>query len=188
VTSPPDEDLVRRCLDGDEGAFEALFRRYEPIVRRLLTHATGDAEVVDDLCQEVFLKVFRNVSRFRFRASIKTWIYRVAVNVAIDFSRGSARRRLAEPEPDWDRVPARGPDPAEEAARRELRALVRRYMMELKPKLRTTLVLREIHGLGYAEIAQVMRCPIRTVETRLRRAREQILARMAPTWPMLDEE
>ncbi|MBM4085610.1 MAG: sigma-70 family RNA polymerase sigma factor, partial [Planctomycetes bacterium] len=166
----------------DTAAFEALFRRYEGTVERIVAHVGGSPEAVEDLCQETFLRIHRNLRSFRFGSSVKTWICRVAVNVAIDFARQFKARPVAEAEPDWDRVPSDALSPEDQAARAELQALVQQRIAELNPKLRATLVLREIHGMTYSEIASVMGCRVRSVETRLRRARQQLMARLGTGW------
>jgi RNA polymerase sigma-70 factor (ECF subfamily) len=176
-----EQDLIARCRLGDTAAFDRLVRRWQEPVARLLSRltggdtgpsvATGGAALlplradVDDLAQEVFLRVLRACDTWEGRSAFSTWIYRIAVNVTRDAQR---RRRSwwrgttqASPQP-----PA--PPAVEQASRRERERLVNAALADLPAKLREPLVLRHFGDLTFAETAEVLGLPIGTVKTRVK--------------------
>lgn len=166
-----DEALVKRFQAGDEEAFDELVERHRRRVYALMCRLVGPAEA-EDLAQETFLAAYRSLARFRFEATFSTWLYRVAVHTSSHHVR---RRRLEtteldEGEPDLRREG----DPQQSALRRELCDRVRSAIDALPHKLRVVIVLRDLHGLSYEEIAEVVRCPIGTVRSRLHYATQRL--------------
>lgn len=172
--------LVERHRYGDPAAFEEIYRRYGEMVYNLALRLAGEPEDAADLTQEVFLRIYRHLGKFRGRSTLKTWIYRVALNHCRS---RLARRRPSEPlgaegggrtEPV---DPARGPESraiAGDAGRRVAAALA-----ELPPAFREAVVLRDLEGLAYQEIAEVLGVRIGTVRSRIARGRDtlrQVLA------------
>ena len=165
--------LIDRCRNGDDRAFAELVERYKNIVYGLITRMVSDRAAVDDLAQEVFLKVHRGLPYFRGDARLSTWIYRIAARHA---SRSARRRRvrtmlssllLREPPPP----PA--PDASEKTERlRMLDDLI----AKLSPKKKLVLVLFEIEGLPIEEVAQIAECPENTAWSRLHYARAELMA------------
>jgi RNA polymerase sigma-70 factor (ECF subfamily) len=178
-------DGLRR---GDESAYEALIARYEHPVYSLVCRLADDPSEAPDVVQEVFVKVFRNVGSFRGDSSLKTWIYRIAVNQARNHRRWFSRHRRQEvglePEPgetqgyqDWLEDP--GPSPFELTFDRETQELVEAALKEIAPAFRSALILREIEGLSYEQIAEVLEISLGTVKSRILRGRESLKKNLA---------
>lgn len=178
-----DVRLIEGLRAGDDRAYEELLTRFQQpvynIVYRLLPDTTDAADVV----QEVFLKVFRSIGGFRGRSSLKTWVYRIAVNEAHNHRRWFSRKRGHETGLDDDQgegvtyeqiLPDHGPSPLELAVDRETHAAIEEALKNVKPAFREALVLREIEGLSYEEIAEVLQVNINTIKTRIVRGRQSL--------------
>jgi RNA polymerase sigma-70 factor (ECF subfamily) len=171
-----DGELVARARGGDDGAFGELVRRHELNVRRLATGLLGDPVEAEDAAQEVFLKAYEHMGSFRGDASFSTWIHRIAVNHCRDMLRRRARR----PWLSWDGlVEALGREPVSPAARpdqatgrAEAGDVLQRLLRDLPAQHRAVLLLRELNGLSYHEIADVLHISLDAVKARLRRARQ----------------
>lgn len=164
-----DAGLVRRSKRGDRDAFGRLVSRYQAQVYRLVRGILGDAAESEDVTQEVFLKAYGNLGRFRGDSSFYTWLYRIAVNEAI---RARRRRRgplLADSLPEIE-----APRPEEPAEGGPTLAALERLLGRLSDEFRTIVVLRDLEGLSYQEIAETLEIPIGTVESRLFRARREL--------------
>jgi len=197
VFSGDEEDsLVAALRKGEEAAYETLILQYQQPVYNLVCRLMNDGSDVADVVQEVFLKVFRNIRTFRGNSSLKTWIYRIAVNEAHNhrrwFSRhqgqevgfGSGENSSAREETLTDT----GRTPFDFAADREMRALVENALAELNPKFRAAVVLRDIEDLSYEEIADILEISLGTVKSRILRGREalrKILEERLETAPTL---
>jgi RNA polymerase sigma-70 factor (ECF subfamily) len=172
----PDLDLVERWKEGDVGAFEALVRRHERRVFRLLLRMLGNPAEAEEVAQETFLNLHRHGHRFRQEARFSTFVYRVAANAALNrrraIGRGERREQeLARQQQGGVEVPSQPPDPEAAAASAELRARVQAGLVQLSPALRLPLVLYDIEGLAYGEIARVLELAEGTVKSRIHRAR-----------------
>ena len=172
---------IRLAKEGDEQAFEALVTAYERKVYNYALRSTGNEQDAMDITQEVFLRVFRSLSGFKEESSFSTWLYRITFNICIDFSRKNAK--LNENSLSLDGEIANGkelelPDErhAPEAAydRKELREEIAGAILRLSEQHREVLVMREISGLSYAEIAEVLELEEGTVKSRIARARENL--------------
>jgi len=181
--SAPEEDaLITGLCHGDETAYEILIQRYQQPVYNLVCRLLNDPSDASDIVQEVFLKVFRNIRSFRHGSSLKTWIYRIAVNEAYNHRRWFSRHHRQEVAfgPDdsaaahADSFADPGRSPFEEAADHETRALVEAALEKLKPNFRTAVVLRDIEDLTYEEIAAVLEVSLGTVKSRILRGREAL--------------
>lgn len=182
--------LIAAILAGSESAFGELMDRYEGRIVRLLRRFTRDASEVEDLAQEVFVKVFRKLHTFQQDSGLYTWIYRIAVNTANDeLSRSGRRRlRLVEDEATLDaslRERRQGDGAAEPLLDEEVREATREVLGDLPEKYRTILVLREYEDLAYHEIADVLGISMGTVESRLFRARQRFKDALARRYPEL---
>jgi RNA polymerase sigma-70 factor (ECF subfamily) len=160
--------LVEACRRGDAAAFEQLVAAAQPHVRRLVGRLVGRSGDVDDVLQETFLRVWRGIGRFRGDSSFRTWLTRIALNAAHTW-RHARRPVTGIPAEAADRMEA--PSSLREDA---LRAGLEAALARLSPDLRATFVLHESEGHSYAEIAEILSCPIGTVMSRLHRAREQV--------------
>jgi RNA polymerase sigma-70 factor (ECF subfamily) len=159
-----EHDLMNRCRDGDSAAFAELVHRWDSRVCRVLGRLTGNRAEVEDLRQEVFLRVLRAAPRYHANGSFSTWIYRIVLNLARDAAR---RRRPVEPL-DEQTLMDFTPDPAVSAQQRELAAQVGQVLAELPQPLREVLVLKHFGNLTFAEIAGVLGEPASTVKSRAR--------------------
>jgi RNA polymerase sigma-70 factor (ECF subfamily) len=178
--------LVRRCADRDESACAELVADHQRMVFQLALHLLSDHEDARDLTQDVFLQVFRTIHRFRGQSALRTWIYRIAVNQARNRQRWWRRRHRSDQvsldqhiEQHGDTVASdsRG-EPDRVLGRRELASRLWKALVALPFDQRTAIVLREIDGLSYDEIAFSLGIAIGTVKSRLTRAREALRARL----------
>jgi RNA polymerase sigma-70 factor (ECF subfamily) len=170
--------LIREVLAGrpaGQDAYEALVRRYEAKVRRLCISMLSDPSDADDAAQEIFLKAYRSLDRFRGASSFSTWLYRIAANHCRDRLRARAREAAesweALIEEQGDRIERLLSTPQETDTSGEA-DLVRRVLAQLSPDYRLILVLREVEGLSYEELADTLQCSLDAVRGRLSRARE----------------
>jgi len=181
--------LVRELKAGSEEAFAYLLSVYQNPVFNLILHIVKDSSEAADTLQNVFLKVFRGIRQFNGSSSLRTWIYRIAVHEALNHRRGWLRRHLREPfsmdEEDGETGvapnPAIGQTPYQALEQAERQELVRRALASLARPYRAVVVLREIEGLSYEEIAQVLDVAEGTVKSRLLRGRE-LLRRKLVNW------
>lgn len=176
-----DLELVRRAQRGERGAFDLLVLRYQHKVVKLVARLLRDRTEAEDVAQEAFVKAYRALGSFRGDSAFYTWLYRIAVNTARN-SLASRQRRpleyeagLSEAEQTAVEARMRHTDtPEATALSEEIHQAVNRAIGELPEDLRTAIVLREVEGLSYEEIAAAMDCPVGTVRSRIFRAREAI--------------
>lgn len=174
-----EQELVERASQGDQDAFAQLVQANQNKIYSLTLRMTGNPEDGADLAQEAFLRAWRTLPSFQGESSFSTWLYRLASNLCIDFLRREKRRRTAVSVTSLDdedsAAPAEVPDhrftPEGELERRELRDAVGRALLKLSDEHRQVLVLRELEGLSYAEIAQALALEEGTVKSRIARAR-----------------
>jgi RNA polymerase sigma-70 factor (ECF subfamily) len=176
-TQTDDRELVRRIRDGDAEALRAIVERYQDRIFSLIYGIVRDRHEVEDVAQEVFLKVYTRIHAFDERSKFYTWLYRVAANAAKDHVKKRSRRP-AVPLEDDEVLPATEDSPVGQAAVAEMRRLVREAIAALPVRYREVLTLRELEGLSYNEIASVLQISIGTVESRLHRARAKLKRRM----------
>jgi RNA polymerase sigma-70 factor (ECF subfamily) len=179
VIEDPDRELVERWQAGDEKAFEELIERHEKRVYRLLYRMMGSREDAEDLTQETFLSLHRHGHRFRAEARFSTFVYRVAANAALNrrrsLGRGRARvEKLKHRQAAGDDLPSSPRDPEDSTLGAELSAHVRAALDELSPALRMPVILYDIEGLAYGEIAKVLGIAEGTVKSRIHRARQSL--------------
>ena len=181
-----DRELIRRCQAGDVAAFEPLVEKYRQRVWRLAYQVLRDREEAWDCAQEAFVRAYSSLSSFRGQSAFYTWLFRITVNVATDRhrSRGARTRALGGepiPEEEWERTAIdteRGPD--ETAVQTEQRERIRAALDSLPLKARTIIMLSDVEGLSYKEIAEVLNCPIGTVMSRLHNARKRLRSLLGP--------
>ena len=173
--------LIQRCAAGDEAASAELVAEHQRMVVQLAVNLLGDREEALDLSQEVFLKVFRTIHRFRGQSSLRTWIYRIVVNQARNKHRFWRRRHRADQisldlhiSTHGDFLPSGGLTPDRVFAQKELASRLEQALDALPFDQRTAIVLREIDGLSYEEIAYSLGVAVGTVKSRLTRARQAL--------------
>jgi len=176
-----DELIIHKIIQGDTGSFGRLVERYQHQIYNLALRMSGHREDARDITQETFIKAFNSLPAFRFEASFKTWLYRIASNSCLDYmrrrNRDSARRIERPPEETLDPlelVPAGGPGPEESVLKRESREAVKKALERLPDLYRLPLVMLHYQGLSYQEIATAMAIPEKTVATRLYRAKKML--------------
>jgi RNA polymerase sigma-70 factor (ECF subfamily) len=176
-----DKKLVKRVQKGDKGAFDLLVLKYQHKIVNLVMRYVRDPELALDITQEAFIKAYRALPRFRGDSAFYTWMYRIAVNTAKNHLAAQRRRPmnveldLQDPEQYDLHAKLKETDTPEGLAlRNELEELVERAIAALPEDLRTAIILRELEGMSYEEIAQTMECPVGTVRSRIFRARDAI--------------
>lgn len=179
IVEDPDRELVERWQAGDEKAFESLIERHERRVYRLLYRMMGSREDAEDLTQETFLSLHRHGHRFRSESRFSTFIYRVAANAALNrrraLGRGRARvDKLKTRNDAGDDLPSAPRDPEDAMLGGELSVHVRSALEQLSPALRMPVVLYDIEGLAYGEIAKILGVAEGTVKSRIHRARQAL--------------
>jgi RNA polymerase sigma-70 factor (ECF subfamily) len=183
-----DLQLIESLREGSEQAYEDLLARFQQPVYALALRLLDDPGEACDVVQEVFLKVFRNVGNFRGQSTLKTWIYRIAVNEAHNARRWFFRHRRAEVEldnnpndaRDWkDTIPDRSRSPFEVAFDREQQLMLEAALERINPIFREAVVLRDISDLAYEEIAEILGVSLGTVKSRILRGREALREELA---------
>lgn len=175
----PDEELVERHRYGDPQAFTEIYQRFGEMVYNLALGLAGDPQEAADLTQEAFLRIYRHLGGFRGRSSLKTWIYRVTVNCCRSRLGRRWRRGTVEgedPDTTFQRLADPRRTPEERALAEDVRRQVWAALARLSPRLREAVVLRDLEGLSYEEMARVLGVRIGTVRSRIARGREQLRA------------
>ena len=198
----PDVDapLIERVKAGDVKAFEMLVVKYRRRIERLIGRMVRDVDLVPDIAQETFIRAYRAIPQFRGESAFYTWLYRIAVNTAkkqlMELKRDplvteSARASRDDDDDNSSRVENEltdGETPDAVLASKQIAAAVNFAIEALSDDLRQAITLREIEGLSYEEIAEMMNCPIGTVRSRIFRAREAIALRLRPLLDTRDGE
>ncbi len=187
-----DAALVERVRLGDVKAFEMLVVKYQRRIERLIGRMVRDVDLVPDIAQETFIRAYRAIPQFRGDSAFYTWLYRIAVNTAkkalMELKRDplvseSSRSSARDEDDETSRVENEltdGETPEAVLASKQIAAAVNLAIAALSEELRQAITLREIEGLSYEEIADMMNCPIGTVRSRIFRAREAIAQRLRP--------
>jgi RNA polymerase sigma-70 factor (ECF subfamily) len=185
-----DFDLVERFRRGDQGAFDELVGKHYQRVCNILSHTLGASPNIEDLAQEVFIKAYYSLRRYRGESALSTWLHRITVNVALDELRRGKRRRIFS----FTRTSEQGPSESEIASsvaggeegaharmeREELQEVLQSALKKIPKKHRIVFVLREIEGYSYSEIAEIVSCSIGTVKSRLFHARLRLRRYLEP--------
>lgn len=174
-----DEEIMVRCAQGSEEAFQILVSRYRARIINLITRFVGDPDRAEDISQEVFIRVYRNRERYRKSGKFSTWIFTIAANLAKNEIRRKVRHRRVvsmddEKEPGTSLAATladRGVGPGQALERKELEVLILDAIESLPERYRMALVLRDLEGLAYEEVSRVLGIPGGTVRSRINRAR-----------------
>lgn len=187
MTKSADQLLVERVQRGDKTAFDALVLKYQHKIVKLVSRYVYEPAEAQDIAQETFIKAYRALPRFRGDSAFYTWIYRIAINTAKNYLVANSRRpvdqQLDLQDPEQYEMNARLKNvdtPESMLLTDEIQATVEGAIQELPEELRTAIVLRELEGMSYEEIAAAMDCPVGTVRSRIFRAREAISERLQP--------
>lgn len=183
-----DAELVARVQRGDKQAFDLLVLKYQRKIMRLLSRMIRDPSEIEDVAQEAFIKAYRALPQFRGESAFYTWLYRIAINTARNWLAQNNRRPStpsAQENEDGETFDATdnltdSSNPESEMASRQIAETVNKAINDLPEELRNAIVMREIDGMTYEDIAESMSCPIGTVRSRIFRAREAIAIRLRP--------
>jgi len=190
-----DTELVQRTVAGDQRAYGLLVLKYQRRIQRLIGRMVRDVDLVEDIAQETFVRAYRALHQFRGDAQFYTWLYRIAVNTAKKFLLELKHDPTVsenfhayddDDETSWKKAePTTDEGPESILAAKEIAVVVNAAMDALPAELRQAVVLREIEGMSYEEIAIAMACPVGTVRSRIFRAREAISLQVRP---LLDQQ
>ncbi len=183
-----DQVLVERAQHGDKKAFGLLVSKYQRKLGRLLSRLIRDPAEVEDVTQEAFIKAYRALPNFRGESAFYTWLYRIGVNTAKNYLVSQGRRAPTSTEFDSEEAESFEDGdqlrdintPERMLLSKQIGSTVNAEIEALPDELRTAIVLREIEGMSYDEIAKIMECPIGTVRSRIFRAREAVAERLRP--------
>jgi RNA polymerase sigma-70 factor (ECF subfamily) len=186
-TEESDLSLVQRAQRGESGAFDALVRRYQHKVVKLVMRYVRNPTEAEDIAQDAFIKAYRALPRFRGDSAFYTWLYRIAINTAKNSLASRSRNPVRldadgggddDDRPGLEERMIDAATPEALALTEEIRATVTAAIDQLPDDLRTAIMLRELEGLSYEEIAKTMDCPVGTVRSRIFRAREAVDERL----------
>jgi RNA polymerase sigma-70 factor (ECF subfamily) len=170
------KEVLIKASDGDLRSFEDVYKATASFVYNVAYRIVYNRQDAQDVAQEVFLNVYRKLKDFRFQSSFKTWVYRITVNTAINYSKRSSRERDRNKE--YGAYADPGPALDKSAVLNESdKDIIELFLRELNPDQRACVVLRNVEGLDYRQIADILRVNINTVRSRLKRAREKLLAK-----------
>ncbi|MEW6666372.1 MAG: sigma-70 family RNA polymerase sigma factor [Thermodesulfobacteriota bacterium] len=165
--------MDRRFQDAGLKAFEEFIRKYEDRIYNLCRYMMGNQQDAQDAAQDAFLKAYKNIGDFRPEASLYSWLYRIAVNTCLDHKKKKSITILRD-QPVSEEEPSGGPSPEATLESKRITETVQSALQQLPKKLRPAIVLREIEGLSYEEIAEVLHTSVGTVKSRISRAREEL--------------
>ena len=171
-----DYSLIRQFIDGDSSAFQILVKRHKEKVRNIVYLTMNNSALVDDIAQEVFITVYRNLKYFRFESQFTTWLYRITVNRCKDYLRKMNVRKIFSPLEEGTEV-TEYTTPVEN---NDISRIVMDAISKLPVKLRMPLVLKDIEGFSYQEISETLKCEMGTVKSRIFRGRERLKEILQP--------
>jgi len=171
-----DYAIIRQFIDGDSSAFQILVKRHKEKVRNIVYVTMNNSALVDDIAQEVFITVYRNLKHFRFESQFTTWLYRITVNRCKDYLRKMNVRKIFSPLEEGSEV-TEYTTPVEN---NDVSKIVMDAISKLPVKLRMPLVLKDIEGFSYQEISDTLKCEMGTVKSRIFRGRERLKEILQP--------
>jgi RNA polymerase sigma-70 factor, ECF subfamily len=185
-----DNELVQRFLSGDEDAFLQIVEKYKHPITNFITMMIGDYDLAVDLSQDTFLRVYRNIGSYKSTFQFSTWIYKIASNLAIDELRWRKRRGISrrstsdlegEEKPETVIIDT-SPGPEASSIDSQYRKLLNEAIHSLPTRYRSVFVLKEVQEMEYERIAEVLKCSVGTVKSRLHRAKNLLRKKLAPYW------
>jgi RNA polymerase sigma-70 factor (ECF subfamily) len=171
-----DYSIIRRFLEGDNAAFQILVRRHKEKVRNIIYITMNNSALVDDIAQDVFITVYRNLKHFRFESQFTTWLYRITVNRCKDYLRKMNVRKIFFPVEDGIEVS----DYSTPVENNDISKIVMDAISKLPIKLRMPLIMKDIEGFSYQEISESLNCEMGTVKSRIFRGREKLKEILQP--------
>jgi len=175
LTLDDDFSLIKRFNDGEKEIFRILVNRHKEKVRNIIFITLSEIDAIDDIAQEVFITVFKNLKKFRYESQFTTWLYRITINKCKDYLRKKKVRRIFSPvDEDYDF------SSTEIDENNDVRVIVRTAIDKLPDKLRIPMILRDLEGLSYQEISETLELDLGTVKSRIFRARESLRKNLEP--------
>lgn len=171
-----DYSIIRQFVDGDKSAFQILVKRHKEKVRNIIYITMNSSALVDDIAQDVFITVYRNLKHFRFESQFTTWLYRITVNRCKDYLRKMNVRKIFSPIEEGSEV-SEYSSPVEN---NDVSRIVMNAISKLPVKLRMPLILKDIEGFSYQEISETLKCEMGTVKSRIFRGREKLKEILQP--------
>ncbi len=174
--------LIKKAKKGDSAAFSALMEQHFAMIYNLALRMSGNPDDASDLTQEVMIKLFKNIGAFEGKSKFSTWVYRVASNTCLDELRKIKRKKTVSLDAEYEtedgsvgyEAEDTAPTPDVSAERSELKTIVAKAVSRLGEEYRTAVILRDINGLSYTEIAEVIGCSVGTVKSRISRGRANL--------------
>lgn len=174
--------LIKKAKKGDSAAFSALMEQHFAMIYNLALRMSGNPDDASDLTQEVMIKLFKNIGAFEGKSKFSTWVYRVAANTCLDELRKIKRKKTVSLDAEYEtedgsigyEAEDTAPTPDVSAERAELKTIVAKAVSRLGEEYRTAVILRDINGLSYTEIAEVIGCSVGTVKSRISRGRANL--------------
>jgi RNA polymerase sigma-70 factor (ECF subfamily) len=171
-----DYSIIRQIIDGDKSAFQVLVKRHKEKVRNIIYMTMNNNAMVDDIAQDVFITIYKNLKHFRFESLFTTWLYRITVNKCKDYIRRMNVRKIFSPLDDGFNV-SEHQTPVEN---RDVSKIVMEAISKLPVKLKMPLILKDIEGFSYQEISETLNCEMGTVKSRIFRGREKLKEILQP--------
>jgi RNA polymerase sigma-70 factor (ECF subfamily) len=171
-----DYSIIRQFVDGDKSVFQILVKRHKEKVRNIIYITMNNSSLVDDIAQDVFITVYKNLKHFRFESQFTTWLYRITVNRCKDYLRKMNVRKIFFPIEEGTEV-SEYPTPIED---NDVSKIVMDAISKLPVKLRMPLILKDIEGFSYQEISETLKCEMGTVKSRIFRGREKLKEILQP--------
>lgn len=171
-----DYSIIRQFIEGDNSAFQILVKRHKEKVRNIIYLTMNNNALVDDIAQDVFITIYRNLKNFRFESQFTTWLYRITVNKCKDYLRRMNVRKIFSPLDEGVEV-SEYSSPVEN---RDVSKIVTEAISKLPVKLRMPLILKDIEGFSYQEISETLNCEMGTVKSRIFRGREKLKEILQP--------
>lgn len=182
MTATADSILIKKAAKGDKKSFELLMDEYMGVIYNVALRMSDNRDDADDMTQEILIKIFRSIASFKGNSKFSTWVYRVAVNTCLDELKKKKNKKYISLDADFgneegeSRIEIRdeAPSPERRAEQKELREIVASAISKLSDEHKTVIVLRDLRGLSYSEIAEILGCNDGTVKSRINRARAQL--------------
>jgi len=171
-----DYSIIRQFIDGDKSAFQILVKRHKEKVRNIIYLTMNNGALVDDIAQDVFITVYKNLKHFRFESQFTTWLYRITVNRCKDYLRKMNVRKIFSPIEEGTEI-SEYSTPVEN---NDISRIVMDAISKLPVKLRMPLILKDIEGFSYQEISESLNCEMGTVKSRIFRGREKLKEILQP--------
>ena len=176
VSFDDDYSIIRQFIEGDKSAFQILVKRHKEKVRNIIYLTMNNSALVDDIAQDVFVTIYRNLKNFRFESQFTTWLYRITVNKCKDYLRRMNVRKIFSPLDEGIEA-SEYSSPVEN---RDVSKIVTEAISKLPVKLRMPLILKDIEGFSYQEISETLNCEMGTVKSRIFRGREKLKEILQP--------